>query len=247
MQISYKPGESLLYKLNPLVKGAMAFVLILFFSLNALKAHLMALILLLILLVSMAAQVTIREILFSIKRIGLLLVIVGLVQGFNADGFAIMLAAEGVIRILGVFIVAGVYITISSQSELMYFWEICFRPLKLIGLPARELALVMVIAVRFLPVILGEIERIRMAQIARGAKLGNGGLFASAASLMPLMIPTLTQAIIRAGELAEAMEARGYRVASERTRYHQYRFALKDLFFAILTIATVVFAVVNAR
>ena len=125
-------------------------------------------------------------------------------------------------RIVGVFLVAGFYLVVSPQSELMYFWEVVFRPLSFFRLPARELALVMVIAVRFLPVMLAEIDRIRMAQTARGARLGKAGIFSTAAAMMPLMIPTLAQAIIRAEELAEAMEARGYRVAGVRTRYQQY-------------------------
>lgn len=240
MQISYKPGTGLLYRLNPLIKGFVTFALILFFSLNRISTGEMALSLLGLLCGAAFFKVPLREIVFSIRRISVLLVIVGLVQGFRGDTFSILLAAEGMIRIVGVFLAAGIYLTVSSQSELMYFWEICFRPLRLLGLPARELALVMVIAVRFLPVILAEIDRIRMAQIARGAKLNSGGLFASAASLMPLMIPTLTQAIIRAGELAEAMEARGYRVASERTRYHRFDISTADITLTMLTILALV-------
>ncbi|MDD2997648.1 MAG: energy-coupling factor transporter transmembrane component T [Candidatus Riflebacteria bacterium] len=246
MQISYKPGNSFLYALNPLLKGMVAFALIMFFSVNDLSAPAMAVALFVPLLTAIVADVPIRDIIGSIKRIALLLLIVALIQGFRDGAFDVMLALEAIIRILGVFVTAGIYVTISSQSELMYFWEICFRPFALLGLPARELALVMVIAVRFLPVILAEIDRIRMAQIARGAKLENGGFFASAASLMPLMIPTLSQAIIRAGELAEAMEARGYRVASARTRYHHYKITLLDTIAAVLSIL-MVFSVIYAK
>jgi len=93
-----------------------------------------------------------------------------------------------------------------------------------------------VIAVRFFPVILGEIDRIRMAQIARGARLDGGGILASAAALMPLMIPTLTQAIIRAGELSLAMEARGYRVTAQRSRYQRFRFGIIDIFAVLIPV-----------
>lgn len=243
MQISYKPGNSFLYSLNPLIKGAVTFSAILFFSVSASNLLLMLGVILLMMLPAAVTKVPLRDIFLSIKRIWLLLVIVALVQGFRDSGFNILFAAEGMLRILGVFFSAGLYVTISSQSELMYFWEICFRPLALIGLPAAELALVMVIAVRFLPVILGEIERIKMAQIARGAKLGGGGLINSAAALMPLMIPTLTQAIMRAGDLAQAMEARGYSVSSTRSRYSVYRIGITDFFIGLLPLLLLLTAI----
>lgn len=236
MQIGYKPGKSFIYRLNPLVKGGLVFVLIIFFSLNAMTAGAMAAAFGLLLLTGMVAGLPMGEIFFSLKRISILLVIVGLVQGFRGNGFDSIAAAEGMVRILGVFFVAGFYLTVSPQSELMYFWEIVFRPLAFFRLPARELALVMVIAVRFLPVMLAEIERIRMAQIARGARLGNGGFFSSAASLMPLMIPTLSQAIVRAEELAEAMEARGYQVSGVRSRYHQFQITMMDVLWIIFAV-----------
>ena len=236
MQISYKPGSGLLYHLNPLTKGAVAFAAIIFFSVNTLGLQVMAAVTAVFLLSCRLSGVALLDVILSVRRIALLLVIVGVIQGFGAEGFSYLLAAEAMLRILGVFLVAGVYVTISSQSELTCFWEACFRPLGLIGFPAREFALIMVIAVRFFPVILGEIERIRMAQIARGAKLEGGGLLASAASLMPLMIPTLTQAVIRAGELAQAMEVRGYRVSAQRTRYQRFRFGFIDLVAALVPI-----------
>ncbi len=233
--IAYKPGKGIVYALNPLVKGFLAFVSVIFFSLNTLSVTNMSLALALLLISGLLCRLPVIEIIASIRRIGFLLLIVGLVQGFRGNGFAISYAAEGVIRILGVFIVAGYYLSLSPQAELMYFWEVVFRPLRLFKVPTRELALVMVIAVRFLPVMLGEIERIRMAQIARGARIGNGGILTSAASLMPLMIPTLSQALIRAEELAEAMEARGYRVAAARTRYNHFAFNCPDMLALVLT------------
>ena len=229
----YQQGSGFLHRLNPLVKGFLALVLILFFSLNRFNALQMSGSLIIVLLIALIANLPVVEICLSIKRIAFLLVIVALVQGFRGNGFEWLFAAEGIVRILGVFLVAGFYLATAPQAELMYFWEVVFRPLKFFRLPARELALVMVIAVRFLPVMLSEIDRIRMAQIARGAKIGSGGWLASASSLMPLMIPTISQALIRAEELAEAMEARGYRVSAERTRYHQFSFGPPDLLAAV--------------
>ena len=243
MQISYKPGNSFLYSLNPLIKGGLCFVLIMFFSLNGLQLPAMAGSLVELLLFAALGRLPLADLLLSIRRIWFLLVIVGLVQGFRGNGFEVVPALESMARILGVFIAAGCYLTVSPQSELMFFWETVFRPLRLLGLPARELALVMVIAVRFLPVMLSEIDRIRMAQIARGARLGKGGFFSSAAALMPLMIPTLAQAIIRGEELAEAMEARGYRVSGNRTRYHRFGIGFFDIPAGLAALAVAAIAV----
>jgi energy-coupling factor transport system permease protein len=154
-----------------------------------------------------------------------------------------LLALTAVLRIVGVFFAAGIFITVSSQSELMFFWEQTFRPFNLAGLPARELALVMVIAVRFLPVILGEIDRIKMAQMARGAKLSGGFGLSAIKSLLPLMIPTLTLAIVRAGELAQAMEARGYCISGERTRLHKFSLKISDFIAFALTFILLLFFV----
>lgn len=243
MQISFKPGNSFIYALNPMIKGALTFSAIMFFSVNSFPVWIMAVVLGCLLLPAAITRVPLTDIFLSLKRIWILLLFVALIQGFRDGSFNSMHAIEGIVRILGVFFTAGLYVTISSQSELMYFWEICFRPLRLAGLPASELALVMVIAVRFFPVILGEIERIRMAQIARGAKLGSGGLLDSAASLMPLLIPTLTQAIMRAGDLAQAMEARGYNINANRSRYNAYQLGKIDFFLGILPVCLVMAAI----
>ncbi len=245
MQLGYQPGNSFLYAFNPLVKGVLCLAAIMFFSLNSFGVALMAGILAAMLLTAWLGRLPLKEILLSIKKIAVLLLIVSLVQGFRGNGFELEPAFEAILRIVGVFLVAGFYLVVSPQSELMYFWEVVFRPLSFFRLPARELALVMVIAVRFLPVMLAEIDRIRMAQTARGARLGKAGIFSTAAAIMPLMIPTLAQAIIRAEELAEAMEARGYRVAGVRTRYQQYTFKPADIMagiFAILTISAAIYS-----
>jgi energy-coupling factor transport system permease protein len=226
-----------------MLKGFAAFAAIMFFSLSQSGYAAMFLVIAVILTAAALFGIDLKEMFVSLRRIWLLLFIVAIVQGFRDGDFVFSSALEGIARILGVFFIAGLYVNISPQSELMYFWEMCFRPFALFGLPARELALVMVIAVRFLPVMLNEIERIRMAQIARGARLADGGIIASAAALMPLMIPTLTQAIIRAGDLAQAMEARGYSLSASRSRYYPFRFSCIDYFALFLLIAATVIAI----
>ena len=174
MLITYSPAESFVYRLNPFFKGLFTMLAILLFSALAKGVGQLGGLLALILLLAGIGKVPMRPVVSSLGKIWLLLLIVALVQGFSSGAFNALLALEAVLRIVGVFIVAGIFVTISSQSELMYFWEQSFRPLSIFGVQSRELALVMVIAVRFLPVILGEIERIRLAQMARGAKFSHG-------------------------------------------------------------------------
>lgn len=234
-QIAYSPGNSFVYSTHPLLKGLLCFCSIIFFSLNSYSIQITTAVLVAMLAIAALGKVPLLNVILSIRRIAILIVFVGLVQGFRDESFSIILALSAIMRILGVFITAGIFVTVSSQSELMYFWEKVFSPLRFFGMPSRELALVMVIAVRFLPVIMAEMDRIRMAQIARGAELDKKrGIIASAKTLMPLMIPTLSQAILRAGELAEAMEARGYRVSANRTNYFRYRLSFVD-FLALPT------------
>ena len=241
MNIQYIPGESRLYRINPIVKGLICFILILFFTLSKLGLAGLAVLIAAISLLFYASGVPQFHIWFSLKRIAVLLILVGAVQGFRGNEFNAAQAGLAMLRIIGVFVCAGFYLTLSPQSELMYFWENLFKPFSLIGLPSRELALVMVIAVRFFPVILGEIDRIRMSQIARGAKLRKTNIFSSAASLMPLLIPTLSQAIIRAGELAEAMEARAYGAFETRTRYINFKLGFVDIFSLFILALTLTF------
>lgn len=241
MLITYSPADSFLYRLNPLFKGLFTLLFILLFSVLAKGLPVLLIILSTLLLVAALGKTPLLPIFASLKKIWLLLLIVGLIQGFSRGDFSWVLAVEAGIRIIGVFFAAGIFVTISSQSELMYFWEQTFRPFSLVGLPARELALVMVIAVRFLPVILGEIDRIRLAQMARGAKFSHGFGLKAVKSLMPLLVPTLSLAIIRAGDLALAMEARGYCVSRERTRYHSFRIGFFDIFALLLFVVGLYF------
>lgn len=101
-------------------------------------------------------------------------------------------------------------------------------PLKPIGVPAHELAMMMTIALRFIPTLLEEAEKIMKAQMARGADFESGNLFKRAKSLIPLLIPLFVSSFRRADELALAMEARCYRGGKGRTRMKVYRILWAD-------------------
>ena len=104
------------------------------------------------------------------------------------------------------------------------------RLLKPIGKEiAHELAMMMTIALRFIPTLMDETDKIMMAQKARGADFDNGGLIQKAKSLIPLLVPLFVSSFRRADELAMAMESRAYRGGAGRTRMKQLKFSSNDL------------------
>lgn len=118
------------------------------------------------------------------------------------------------------------------------------KPLNHIGVPSAEIALVMSIAMRFVPTILEETERIIRAQVSRGARIGEGSLVVRMKSFIPILIPLFVSSFRRADDLAVAMEARGFRVGSHRTRYHERHFRAVDA--VVLSGTVLVFAGVLA-
>jgi energy-coupling factor transport system permease protein len=133
---------------------------------------------------------------------------------------------------------ASVLLTAStSPIELTDAVSDLLKPLSRIGLPSAEIALVMSIAMRFVPTILEETERIIRAQVSRGARIGEGSLVMRMKSFIPILIPLFVSSFRRADDLAVAMEARGFRVGSPRTRYHARHFRSFDAFILLGTAA----------
>jgi len=127
----------------------------------------------------------------------------------------------------------------TSPIELTDGLEDIMKPFSRIGVPAHEIAMMMTIALRFIPTLLEEADRIMKAQMARGANFETGNMVQRAKSLVPLLVPLFVSAFRRADDLAMAMEARCYRGGEGRTRMRQLHFKTRDyLAFA----ATVVMA-----
>ena len=119
--------------------------------------------------------------------------------------------------------------------------EQLLRPFARFGVPAHELAMMMTIALRFIPTLLDETDRIMKAQTARGADFESGNLLHKVKALLPLLIPLFISAFRRADELAVAMEARCYRGGEGRTRLHQLHYARRDTltFVAVMVLVAV--------
>ena len=116
----------------------------------------------------------------------------------------------------------------TSPIQLTDGIESLLNPFKKIGLPAHEIAMMMTIALRFIPILLEETDKIMKAQMARGADFESGGLIKRAKSLIPILIPLFISAFRRADDLALAMEARCYRGGESRTKMKELAFERQD-------------------
>lgn len=135
--------------------------------------------------------------------------------------------------------------TLTTQPvELSDGIESLMSPLKLVKFPVHELALIMSIALRFIPTLTEEADRIIRAQKARGADFESGNIFAKAKSLIPILIPLLVSSFRRADELADAMDARCYGGSAKRTKYKVFRIRFADIVALVLTAALIAAIVV---
>ena len=134
-------------------------------------------------------------------------------------------------------IMLGIMMVLTSTTtpmNLTYALEWYFTPLRVVKFPVHEMAMTMSIALRFIPTLMEETDRIMKAQASRGVNFNRGGLFKRFRALSSLIIPLFVSAIQRSEELADAMEARGYDPKSKRTRYRKLKFGLIDLLAFII-------------
>jgi len=124
----------------------------------------------------------------------------------------------------------------TSPTELTDGMEYILNPFKKIGVPAHEITMMLTIALRFIPTLMEELDRIRKAQISRGADFDTGGLIKKAKAVIPLLVPLFISAFRRADELALAMEARCYQVDAKRTRMNELVFSKADYVFVFVLI-----------
>ena len=142
-----------------------------------------------------------------------------------------------IVRILSLIIGTSVLLTYTtSPISLTDGIESLLSPLKHIGVPVHTFAMMMTIALRFIPTLIEETEKIMNAQKSRGADFSSGGLIKRAKSLIPILIPLFVSSFKRAEELAVAMESRCYRGDKNRTKLVKLQYRSLDLAFFALTL-----------
>lgn len=156
------------------------------------------------------------------------------IGSFNIYWDAILQSLKIVLRLMLMISLSLILTATTKPLELTYALEWYLTPLKIIKFPAHEVAMTISIALRFIPTILGEVERIMKAQSSRGVDFKHGKISSRFKAIVSLIIPLFISAFQRSEELADAMEARGYDPKQKRTRYRILRFRLVDLFSFLL-------------
>jgi energy-coupling factor transport system permease protein len=204
--------------------------------------------LLFLVVATVLAKVPLLKMLKSIKVIIFFIVFSAVLQiFFNSNGT--LLAEWWIFKITDIgllnagFIAARITLIVlgaslltftTSPVELADGIESLLYPLKWIKFPVHEFALIMSIALRFIPTLLDETDRIIKAQKARGADFESGNIFKRAKALIPVLIPLLISSFRRADELADAMDARCYAGSKNRTKYKKMKLTYRDLLGTIL-------------
>ena len=140
----------------------------------------------------------------------------------------VLLAAKMCVRLVLLIIGSSVLTLTTTPIQLTDAIEYILKPFKRVGVPAHEIAMMMTIALRFIPTLLDETDKIMKAQQARGADFDTGNLMQKAKSLIPILVPLFISAFRRAEELAMAMEARCYHGDENRTKMKPLKYAAID-------------------
>ncbi|MBN1778149.1 MAG: energy-coupling factor transporter transmembrane protein EcfT [Clostridiales bacterium] len=237
----YMPGNTVVHRLDPRAKILLTIVYIamvftvgspLFYVIPAAYVFLTA----------RLAGLKFRQLLKSIKPLRILLILTFILNVFFSGGETVLLqwkfitiSQEGLLLAVHfslrlVFLVLGtsVLTLTTSPVALSDGIEILLTPLKKVRFPVHELAMMMTIALRFIPTLIEETDKIMKAQKARGADFESGNLIARAKAMTPLLVPLFVSAFRRAGELAMAMEARCYHGGEGRTRLRVLQFTRED-------------------
>lgn len=257
----YFPGKSIVHRLDPRVKilVTIAYIVVLFliktsiaFGLVMASFLISALFLTLVIGIS---KIPFRVVIKSVKPIVPIVLFTSLLNVFFIKGTIIFswwifnISLEGIklavimsIRIVLLIIGASLLTYTTSPIALTDAIERLLKPLKYIKFPVHEMAMMMTIALRFIPTLIEETDKIMSAQKARGADLETGGIMKRAKALVPILIPLFVSAFRRAEELALAMECRCYRGGEGRTRMKQLHFSSIDLWCSLFVVF--IFAVI---
>ena len=255
------PGYSVIHKLDPRTKIVLAvlFIVTVFLAKNPITLAFLAVITLCLIFMS---RISAKVIFKSIRPLVFILAFTAILNLFLTKGageplvnfWVIKIYEEGIVRAAFMFVRVIIFI-LSSTVLLTYTTspisltdglESLLSPLKKIKVPVHSFAMMMSIALRFIPILVEETEKIMNAQKSRGADFTSGGLIKRAKALIPILIPLLASAFNRADELATAMECRCYRGDKNRTKLVKLEYKAMDIIWMI-AFALILTAVILLR
>ena len=255
----YFPGSSPIHRLDPRTKllVLVGYIVALFTAEHWVSYGIVFLFLALCIFIS---QIPLKAIFHGMKPLVFILVFTGILNLFFSGGETVLfrfwgltITKEGMIR--AVFMVCRILMLISGTFLMTYTTspialtdglESLLSPLKKIHLPVHELAMMMCIALRFIPTLIEETDKIMSAQKARGADFESGKLMDRVRALVPILVPLFISAFRRADELATAMECRCYQGGEGRTKMKMLRYQRRDFYaFGVCIILLVVIFVLK--
>ena len=255
----YYPADSPIHKMDARLKLAITFIFIVsLFIVNSFVGY--GFVLVCLGLVIKASKVPLKFMLKGLKSIMIIILFTVFINLFLTKGETVLLhvgfitvtlegvllAAKMCIRLVMLIIGSSVLTLTTTPIQLTDAIEYILKPFKKIGVPAHEIAMMMTIALRFIPTLLDETDKIIKAQQARGADFDTGNLVQKAKALIPILVPLFISAFRRAEELALAMEARCYRGDENRTRMNVMKMKSSD-YRAVGLTAVYVVAIIGLR
>ena len=246
----YFPGNSPLHKCDPRTKFILtiAYTVLVYFASNIFSYILTALFLMSLIIIS---KIHISIILKNIKPLFFIIALTSALNIFyNTDGITLFnwrfinvtsggLITAGFMVLRLIFIICGAPFLTYTTSPIVITdgLERLMSPLRIFKVPVHDIAMMTTIALRFIPILIDETDKIMSAQKSRGADFESGGIIKRAKALIPILVPLIISAFRRAEELATAMECRCYHGDKGRTRLRILKFGLVDLVALLVMIA----------
>lgn len=246
----YIPGKSVLHRMDARVKIllTLAFIVVLFVINHPVSYVVFTVFTIALILMS---RIPIRFLLKGLKPMLFILLFTAVINLFMTPGdplwsvrlfgWTLSITQQGVVsgilmllRLLYLVVGTTILTLTTSPLQLTDGIEMLLSPFQKIKVPAHEIAMMMTIAIRFIPTLAEETDKIMKAQMARGADFETGNLVQRAKAMVPLLVPLFISAFRRADELATAMEARCYRGGKNRTKMKQMRMTMLDAWAAIV-------------
>lgn len=234
------PGNSVIHKIDPRVKILLiiAYIVFLFVANNFVSLDFMVLVTVAIVLLT---KIPVKMYFKGLKAIMFIILFTSVLNMFYGSGEPIWqwgflkITLNGIsnavfisIRIVALIFISCVLTYTTSPTDLTDALERLMKPLTVFHIKVHEIAMMMTIALRFVPTLLEETDKIMNAQKARGANMDSGGLIKRVKAMMPVLVPLLVSSFNRAYELAVAMECRCYRGGAGRTRMKVLKAETKD-------------------
>ena len=247
----YYPTDSIIHKLDPRLKTfvTLLYMLLVFFARNY---YSIAVLYFFVLLITIFSKIPFKMYLKSIKMILFVILLTSIMNLFYGTGpvvfefWTIKVTENGInnsifvaLRFFILILTSSILTYVTTPSELTSGIESLLKPLAIFKLNVSNFAMMVTIALRFVPTLLQETDKISKAQKARGAQIGCGNLKQRAKSLIPILIPLFMSSFRKANDLAIAMECRCYNYDKKRSKMYSLKFKKSDFYALVLTLVSV--------